>query len=165
MTSQKKDTYKCAFPHCQHSSCEIPRDEAVKVGARYMHKDCATVSEYMQKTVDLYYEQVSNTVVIKMLRSVLNNIIFKKKVDPKFLYFALDFAIKNKIPIKSPYSLHYLVDNSRIKDLWKKKAANEIVKQMQQEIEETISQTPFQQSSFNYSNATGAGFGSIFGGR
>ena len=109
--------YKCAFKHCQHEPCEVSQGEAVKMGTRYMHKDCAEKSEYIQKTRDLYFEKISNTVVMKQLVSVLNNLVVKKNVDPKFLYFAVDFAVSNKIPIKSPYGLHYLIDNNRIKEM------------------------------------------------
>ena len=91
--------YKCAFKHCQHEPCEVSQGEAVKMGTRYMHKDCAEKSEYIQKTRDLYFEKISNTVVMKQLVSVLNNLVVKKNVDPKFLYFAVDFAVSNKIPI------------------------------------------------------------------
>ena len=59
--------YKCAFKHCQHEPCEVSQGEAVKIGARYMHKDCAEKSKYIQKTRDLYFEKISNTVVMKQL--------------------------------------------------------------------------------------------------
>ncbi len=157
--------YKCAFKHCQHESCEISQDMAVKVGNRYMHKDCAEKSEYIQKTKDLYYEKVSNTVVMKQLVSVLNTLVLKKNVDPKFLYFAVDFAISNKIPIKSPYGLHYLIDNSRIKEIWNKKKSAEIARQMMDDVKNTEPTTPKTDNGFNYSVDKNVGFGGIFGGK
>lgn len=157
--------YKCAFKHCQHKSCEVSQGEAVKVGARYMHKDCAEKSEYIQKTRDLYYEKVSNTVVMKQLVNAINNLVVKKNVDPRFLYFALDFAISNKMPIKSPYSMHYLVDNSRIKEMWNKKKANEIAKQIREEVKDIEPVVRTTNNSFNYSVDKGIGFGGIFGGK
>lgn len=157
--------YKCAFKHCQHEPCEVSQGEAVKVGNRYMHKDCAEKSEYIQKTRDLYFEKISNTVVMKQLVSVLNNLVVKKNVDPKFLYFAVDFAISNKIPIKSPYGLHYLIDNNRIKEMWNKKKATEIAKQIREEAENTEPAPQITSNSFNYSVDKSAGFGGIFGGK
>lgn len=157
--------YKCAFKHCQHEPCEVSQGEAVKVGNRYMHKDCAEKSEYIQKTRDLYFEKISNTVVMKQLVSVLNNLVVKKNVDPKFLYFAVDFAVSNKIPIKSPYGLHYLIDNNRIKEMWNKKKATEIAKQIREEAENTEPAPQITSNSFNYSVDKSAGFGGIFGGK
>lgn len=157
--------YKCAFKHCQHEPCEVSQGEAVKMGNRYMHKDCAEKSEYIQKTRDLYFEKISNTVVMKQLVSVLNNLVVKKNVDPKFLYFAVDFAVSNKIPIKSPYGLHYLIDNNRIKEMWNKKKANEIARQIREEAENTEPTPQMTSNSFNYSVDKGVGFGVIFGGK
>lgn len=156
--------YKCAFKHCQHEPCEVSQGEAVKIGNRYMHKDCAEKSEYIKKTRDLYFEKISNTVVMKQLVSVLNNLVVKKNVDPKFLYFAVDFAISNKIPIKSPYGLHYLIDNSRIKEMWNKKMVSEIAKQIRGEVENT-EPTVQSNNTFNYSVDKNVGFGGIFGGK
>ena len=156
--------YKCAFKHCQHESCEVPQGEAVKVGTRYMHKDCAEKSEYIRKTRDLYFERISSTVVMKQLVSVLNNLVIKKNVDPKYLYFAVDFAVSNKIPIKNPYGLHYLVDNNRIKEMWNKKQSNKIVKQMREEAEDSVASSPTN-NAFNYFADKNIGFGGIFGGK
>lgn len=158
-----KKTYKCAYKHCQHESCEVTQDEAVKVGNRYMHPDCAEKSEYIIKTRDYYYENVSNTVVVKQLVSVINNLVAKKGIDPRYLYFALEYAVSNKIPLRSPYGLHYLVDNNRIKDAWNKKKSAELVKQIKQEAEE-IDVNPVAKNSFNYSTQKSGGFGGIFKG-
>lgn len=160
MTSK---VYKCAFKYCQHSPCEVSQGEAVKVGKRYMHKDCAEKSKYIEKTRDLYFEKISNTVVMKQLVNVLNNLVIQKNIDPKFLYFAVNFAITNKIPIKSPYSLHYLVDNDRIKKIWNEKNSIQIVKQIKKELE-NINPVQSIDNTFNYSSQKNVGFGKIFGG-
>lgn len=157
--------FKCAFKHCQHESCDIPQGEAVKVGNRYMHKDCAEKSEYIQKTKDLYYEKVSKTVVMKQLVNVLNGLVINKNIDPKFMYFALDYAISNKIPIRSPYGLHYLIDNNRVKEAWKKKKATEIARQIREEVEITEPTVQTTNNSFKYSVDKAVGFGGIFGGK
>lgn len=156
-------TYKCAFKHCQHESCDVPQDEAVKVGNRYMHPDCAEKSEYIIKARDFYYENVSNTVVVKQLVSVINNLVVKKSIDPKYLYFALEYAVSNKISLRSPYGLHYLVDNNRIKDAWNKKKSAEIARKIKEEAEE-IDINPVTKNSFNYSTQKESGFGGIFRG-
>lgn len=157
--------FKCAFKHCQHESCEVSQDEAVKVGNRYMHKDCAEKSEYIQKTKELYYQKVSSTVVMKQLVNVLNGLVINKKVDPKFMYFALDYAISNKIPIKSPYGLYYLIDNNKIKEVWNKKLANDVARQIREEAEKTEPTVQMANNAFKYSADKTVGFGGIFGGR
>lgn len=159
------DLVKCANTHCKHESRELPRDSATRVGKRYMHGDCAIKNTYVQKVRDLYYEEVSDTVVIKNLVATINNIVYKKNVDAEYLYFALSHAIVAKIPIKSPYSLHYLVDNDRIKKLWEKKKSEKIMAEMSKEEEDPdlISGT-IQKSTFKYSNSNNTGFGNILKG-
>lgn len=120
--------YKCGFRHCQHESCEVSQDEAVKIKNRYYHEDCAKIYSNIEEIKTLYYEKISNTVVIPHLMSVINNIIFKKKVDSDFFLFAVKYAINTKRKINYPQGLHYVIDDYRIKDAWKKKQVQYISK-------------------------------------
>ena len=121
-------TYKCAFRHCSHESCEVLQDEAVKLGNRYFHEDCADTYKNINAIKVLYYEKVSNTVVMPQLSSVINNIIFKKHVDSEYLLFALKSAISTKKKINYPQGLHYIIDDFRIKNAWEKKQLQSIGK-------------------------------------
>jgi hypothetical protein len=158
----RKQIYKCAFKHCQHDSCNILQDEAVKVGQRYMHEDCAKISENISKIKELYYTKISNTVVIKQLVNVINNLIFKKNIDSNFLLFALNYAISEKISINSPYGLHYLIDNKKVKEIWYKKNNQKIAKKIRETAEETTD--PKVNFTFAYSNNENLGFGGILKG-
>ena len=57
---------------------------------------------------------------MSLLNKTINNIIFQKKVSADYLYFALNWAIKNHRRISSPLYLHYLIDNKNIKDDYSK---------------------------------------------
>lgn len=155
-------TYKCSFKHCQHESCEVSQGEAVQVGKRHMHKDCAEISNNITQIRDLYYEKISKTVVMKQLVSVINNLVFKKNVDSGYLLFALSHAISAKIPIKSPYSLHYLADNQRIKQLWNKKQSQKILEEMKTAAQNQSNEK--QEVKFIYSVEKDKGFGNLLGG-
>lgn len=124
----KAKVYKCGFCHCQHESCEISQDEAVKIRNRYFHKDCAETYNNIEEIKRLYYEKISNTVVMPQLLSVVNNIIFKKKIDSNYLLFALKYAINTKRTINYPQGLHYLIDDYKIKAAWKKQQLNAVKK-------------------------------------
>jgi hypothetical protein len=153
--------FKCGFKHCKHDS-EVSQDEAVKVGTRYMHKDCAVISSNVSRIKDIYYEKVSKTVVMKQLVSTINNLVFVKNIDSGYLLFAINQALATNIPIKSPYGLHYLVDNQRIKEAWNKKNAQEIVAKMKEEAERLVDKP--EQVKFKYIAENNDGFGSIFKG-
>lgn len=159
--SQEK-TYKCAFKHCKHETQDILESESEKVGNRYMHKDCAKTSINITKVKDLYYEKISKTVVMKQLVSVINAIVFNKNIEAEYLFFALSYAISNKIPIRSPYGLHYLIDNNKIKSTWKKKQSQIIRESINEE--EFILPEENKPTSFSYSIEENTGFGGIFKG-
>lgn len=124
----KTKIYKCGFRHCQHESCEIPQGKAVKVKNRFYHEDCAKIYINIEEIKTLYYEKISNTVVMPQLTSVINNIIFKKHVDSGYLLFALQYAINTKRKINYPQGLHYIIDDYRIKNEWEKKQLQSIGK-------------------------------------
>ena len=84
-----------------------------------MHWDCYAEYRTIAAIRDYYYTNVSNTVVMKNLTAVINNIVFKKEVSAEFLLFALKYAVDHKIPIRAPYGLYYLIDNTRVKGEWK----------------------------------------------
>lgn len=156
-------TYKCAFKHCKHESCEISQDDAVRVGNRYMHLDCSKISENIIKVRDYYFENISKTVVMKQLVSVINNLVFTKGIDSEYLLFSLTHAVSANIPVKSPYGLHYLVDNQRIKALWEKKKASEIAEEIKRDAN-SDNEEPVRFTGFNYSSSDKSGFGGILKG-
>jgi len=159
--SQEK-VYKCAFKHCKHKNQDVLELDAEKVGNRYMHKDCAKTSLNINKVKDLYYEKISKTVVMKQLVSVINAIVFNKNIDAEYLFFALSYAISNKIPIRSPYGLHYLIDNKNIKSNWEKKQSQAIREEIEEE--DFILPEVNKPTSFTFSIEKNTGFGGIFKG-
>lgn len=163
----KQKTYKCSYKHCKHSSPLISEDESpVKVGSRYMHEDCAKNQENITAIRDLYFNEVSNTVVMSQLVNVINNIIFNKNVDSDYLLFALKYALKYKIQIKSPYTLHYIIDYKRIKDAWQSKIANEKAEQIKEKMkisDDEINRIS-EKNTFVFTPSNNQGFANIFGG-
>lgn len=159
----KPKTYKCAFKHCKHQSQVLQENEAVKVGNRYMHEDCARTSENMIKVRDVYYERISQEVVMKILVRVIQNIVLEKGIDAEYLVFAIEYAADNKIPIRSPYGLYYLVDNYKVKEAWKNKNIEKRVSEIKKEAEQNVIIDP-QANKFNFKQTFTGGFGSIFGG-
>jgi uncharacterized membrane-anchored protein len=96
--------------------------------------------------------------------NVINNIVFKKGVDPEYLYFALNYTIMKNITIKSPYGLHYIIDNKRIKDLWKDRKSYEASKKVEEQAEKASFEPIAVKNSFSYKASSETGFGRIFGG-
>lgn len=154
----KTQIFKCAYNHCKHESCEIPQDSIIKIGNRYYHDDCAKNKENILKIKELYYQKISNTVVMAQLLNTINNIVFVKNVDSDYLLFALNFCIDNRIKINSPYGLHYIIDNSRVKAAWNNQTAKKMIKQMKFNVSNAVENTTKIKLKDNRT-----GFGDIFG--
>lgn len=115
-------TYVCGYKHCLFNS-KITASEAVSVGNRKYHKECALIRDKINEIRDLYIDNIDKNVAIVELVGVLNRIIFTKNVDIDYMLFAMNNVIKRKLRIKSPYTLYYVADNKQIFALWEKENA------------------------------------------
>jgi hypothetical protein len=111
-------TYVCGYRHCLHKGEKVKQEEAVTVGTRRYHADCAAIHRKIEQMKDLYYEKIDENAEFVQLTSVLNNIVFTKKINPDYMLFALNYIVKKKVKINSPYALHYLPKNKLIFKLW-----------------------------------------------
>lgn len=116
----KSANHKCNYKGCNHQEDIIPAGEGVVINKRYYHADCVRKMETIKLIREFYLNNVSNTVVMSYLNKVINEIVFTKKVDPEYLYFALRYAVSKNQRIKAPAGLYYIIDNSRIKEAYTK---------------------------------------------
>lgn len=162
----KEKLHTCGWKYCKHTPSEPqPESELVKVGKAWFHPDCAQIRKAMTDIKDLYYEQVDKAVVMKQLVSVIKNILIVKEIPPDFAMFALQYAIKNHIPIRSPYSLHYLVSDYKIRKEWERIQAQKKIhaaKEHRKLHTVTFLSPEEDPSNEKYTNEK-HGFGSIFG--
>lgn len=154
------DTFRCGWKYCKHEPSDNSVGSAVRKGNRYYHADCARQSDGMVAIRDFYYEHVSKTVVMKQLTAAIRSVVIDKEVDVDFALFALKYAVKNNMPIRSPYSLHYLVDNARVQDGWRRYQ----IRQKRLEANSNLTAPPPDAKPVEYQSyeETSHGFGSIF---
>ena len=153
----------CSYRHCLYVTKEIPPPDDVIRNGKHYHKKCLETSENIKAIVDLYYKKVSDTVVMKTLLATINNIVFTKQIDSKYLLFALQKAIEKGTRIKAPYSLQYVIDDYAIKEEWKRIYAAKIKREAQENsvVDESAKQAP----KFKRSSGKPEGFDGIFGGK
>ena len=120
----------CSYNHCRCEEKEIPDGTEVLVSKRYYHTECANDCLNIREIKQLYFDNISTTVVQGLLGKVINTIIFDKKVDSAYFVFAMKYAIKFKKKVSSPFGLHYLIDDRKIKDEWNKLKANKLKREM-----------------------------------
>lgn len=108
---------KCNYSKCIYKTKDIaPEDLYIdEITHRRYHKRCFQYKTLIDEIATFYYENVSRTVVYGALVNTIKNIVFKKRVEPEFLLYALQYTVEKGNMPKSPFSLHYLIDDGRIK--------------------------------------------------
>ena len=114
-----EDKVCCTYKHCRCESRDIPLTEAIKICKAVYHEVCLNEWNHIKEIKKVYYENISKTVVQSVLGRVINDIIYGKNIDAEYLLFALNYALSHNYKINSPYGLHYIIDDYKIKNQWK----------------------------------------------
>lgn len=104
-------THKCAYVHCLHQGEPVGDDEAVIIGSRYYHWDCAQTKSDIQELRDIYVSRIDPNVKIPVLGKVLNDLVFKYDQPIEYLKFSIKHFADYGTKIKSPFTLLYLRTN------------------------------------------------------
>lgn len=156
--AKQNNTVICRFKHCVHESKEVAREDAVRVGNMYYHKDCARIKDNIALTMELFEKHINPNPVFVQLRAVINRIVFERNVDSDFLVFALKYYIENKIPLRYPQGLYYVVQNQEAKKAFDRKNAEKF-KNIKIDLTETKEEVVFEHKPVKQK-----GFGDILGG-
>ena len=121
----------CKYSHCLHDNREIEKRKAIRVGNSYYHSDCFKMKEDIKEIVNLFKAHINANPVYAQLQSVINNIIFVKKIQSDFLLFGLRYYIEHKIPLNYPQGLYYVIQNKDVTNAYNKTKAKEIKKSVE----------------------------------
>ena len=121
----------CKYSHCLHDNREIEKRKAIRVGNSYYHSDCFKTKEDIKEIVNLFKAHINANPVYAQLQSVINNIIFVKKVQSDFLLFGLRYYIEHKIPLNYPQGLYYVIQNKDVANAYNKTKTKEIKKSIE----------------------------------
>jgi len=155
---KKTDTVKCRYSSCLHESKELNKEDAVKVGNQYYHKDCYKTKEQIKEIIDLFVKNINPNPVYAQLQAVIKQIVFARGIGSEYLLFGLKYYISHKIPLSYPQGLYYIIQNKEVKEEFEKQKAKAI-KPIEINIEETNG------NYFEYKPAKQKGFADIIGGR
>ena len=121
----------CKYSHCLHDNREIEKRKAIRPGNSYYHSDCFKTKEDIKEIVNLFKAHINANPVYAQLQSVINNIIFVKKVQSDFLLFGLRYYIEHKIPLNYPQGLYYVIQNKDVANAYNKAKTKEIKKSVE----------------------------------
>lgn len=123
---------KCAYKHCLHESPDVEKADAVKVGKRYMHPDCAAHQKAYIEVAQFYQDNAKQPAKPVELYKVLNDLIFERRFTPQYILFVMKMAINSGTEMHSPRFLCYLVDDDNYRHKWLERQAEQIIKGMAQ---------------------------------
>lgn len=110
---------KCRYKHCIHPEDDkVPKEEMIKEGSTYYHKDCYEIKNNINEIIDLYCKKIGGHFTMAQLRKVINDIIFNKGNDSKFLLFGINYYINHGIKINNPAGLYYVLQNQDMIKQW-----------------------------------------------
>ena len=151
-----KDTVTCRFKNCMYEDKKLDKSEAIKVGNNYYHKDCSEIKNNILEITDLFKKDINSNDIYSVLMKIINEIVFIRKIDSKFLLFGLKYYIQNKIPLNYPQGLYYVIQNKDLKKTYDKYIARQQIKSNKIIITEENDEI-----NFDYKPSKIQGFGDI----
>lgn len=106
---------KCRYNQCKYGG-EVEKEEAVKVGRYYYHKQCYKEKELKKQIEETYYNKFQNKESLPMVRKAINKYINKDSYEAEYVLFVLNQNIK----LNSIFGLIYYLNNNKFKDEYKK---------------------------------------------
>ena len=105
---------KCAYKYCKSKSID-DINEAVHVGNYYYHFGCYEKKYMKNEIYSVFCDYVTNEESGLLIKKKIKDYIDIDGYSPSYVYFALYYAIKNKIKFKSIFGLKYLLDRDKVK--------------------------------------------------
>lgn len=139
----------CKYPKCKflHEKTELLREEAVKggKGSSYYHPDCYYTMQTVCAIRDKFYQEVNPLLTgkqIGQLVSIINNLVFMKKVSVDYILFAVEYYIKNKPgALKFPAGISYIIQDKDVEAAWKKEQSAKISAEIREQRNRSLATT------------------------
>lgn len=80
--------YICGYNHCLHKGEKVTASEAVLVGKKHYHFDCAEIKYKINECVNTYMEGVEDKTQYPIVVRIVNNLVFRNGIP-------VDYVLKN----------------------------------------------------------------------
>ena len=108
---------KCGYSKCKLGG-NVSKDESVKIGARYFHKECNHKREIKSYCLD---KLLSIGMIAKLTNMFLSKIVDVENCDVDYLKFVVDYIYDNNSKLSSPYGVKYYMGDWNIEKLYSDK--------------------------------------------
>jgi hypothetical protein len=140
---------KCRYSYCKHNN-EVSKEDAVKEGSSYYHKDCLEEKTIKQQ-IEEYYINNMPSCTLQILRKVIKQLIHEKNNSANYVLFVLEFIHKNNKPINNPFGLTNYCNEGRLKTEFKNKEISIKYKEVKKDCDNKLN---IQEINFNYKPTT-----------
>lgn len=100
---------KCRYNQCKYGG-EVPREEAIKVGKYYYHKECYKEKELKKQIEGTYYNKFQNKESVPLVRKAINQYV--DNYEPEYVLYVLNQNIK----LNSIFGLGYYLNDKKFKE-------------------------------------------------
>ena len=131
---------KCAWKHCKLGNEIKDTDDYVKVSTKCYHTECNKERENINECISLFKEYINENVVMAQLRKVINTLIYTDGYSSDYVLFCIKSAVSStNCKLNYPPGLFYVCKDQKMMESWKKKMAQEQLKDKKIEITEVES--------------------------
>lgn len=107
---------KCRYKHCKLGG-EVEKEDAIKVGNAYYHKECRREIEHKKQIEELYYNRFKLQENIRQVRATINKYV--SEYGTEYILHILNQDIK----LNSIYGVSYYLKDNRFKQSFEKEKA------------------------------------------
>lgn len=131
----KQKTVKCRWKHCNHGSQDIPREEAVKDGRNYYHKDCYEQKCLVDKIKQTWAEKIDDNFDNMQLTVAINNLAFKHDMNLEYILYVVNVGADEKW-LHFPNGLYQAVKHDDLRQKFEKAKTQKAVGNVQSKLDE-----------------------------
>lgn len=135
---------KCRYAYCKYGG-EVNKEDAVKEGNSYYHKDCLKEKKLKLDIANFYIENMPKC-TNQILNKVIKTLIHENNHAAEYVLFVLKYIKKNNKTLNSPFGLIRYCNNINIQKEYKKIKINEKYKN----IKDNTLKIDEKQTVFNY---------------
>jgi hypothetical protein len=140
---------KCKYSYCHHGG-DVEKENAIKVGNSYFHKDCYHEKQLKQQ-IEEYYLNNMPSCTLQILRKVIKQLIHEKNNSADYVLFVLEFIHKNNKPINNPFGLANYCNEGRLKTEFKNQEISKKYKEVKKDLDDILE---IQEIKFKYRPTT-----------
>lgn len=116
---------KCRYQYCKQNH-EVEKEEAIRDGKSYYHKECYQEMMIKRDICDLYLTTFGKQTKegTGMVNKCVKQIVHDKGFEAEYLYFVLEKIIERKKKIYNVFGLHLYINDGNIKRAYDNKYKN-----------------------------------------